>query len=444
MKAPAPVEKASSRPPLKREDSNPFAADEDDEVVDDEEDDEPPARTPAPAPKPAAAPAPKAASTTPATAAKATAVVPTKAAASLKTAPSVTPTPSPKIAAASPSVTSVKSTVTSSNSTSSSARTATSPPSLQIDDPADIDLDSINLPPTSTGPLSPASVKRESYYQQRLKKTIAEASRIGLTSFKDDFDPKKFTATLTSPLFTLIREKYPVEDEDDELARQEEEEEEDEGDEGGEGEGGAAGEQKKREQQLKRGSEPRLRRRPFDPEPFSALFSLALTRLDTLRDQLDSSIISGNVVTQRAEAEHSRRMSAFTSSLTSLTTRFQRLDSRISSVSHTAVRIGSTLDHINTTKLNNVKAYDLITHFIAFNTGDPTRISPLFTAQKLNELYRAAEVIQTLESITQEVRVQGTDKAVQLIQKTSEEVESNLLTRFEDAMQRGNMEEMKE
>src|SRR6185437_16612098 len=74
---------------------------------------------------------------------------------------------------------------------------------------------------------------------------------------------------------------------------------------------------------------------------------------------------------------------------------------------------------------------------------DPSRISPLFSASKLTDLYRAADVIQTLEAITAEVRVQGTEKAVALIQKTSEECESLLLMRFEEAMEKNQWEEMR-
>ena len=453
-KAAAPAAKAV-KPPLKREDSNPFAVEEDDEVIDDDE--EPPATPPAQSkaiaakPAAAAAPAAKAATSTtkaaPSPSPTVKAAVPSPTPSPVVKSVAASPTPSPVVSASPAPKPSIVSSASSTPSSSSSRSGGAPPPTLHIDDSSE---SSPPLASPSSGPLSPASVKREVHYQQRLKKAITDASRIPLASFGDDFDAKRWTAGLTSPLFELIREKYPVEEEE-EVKRREEEEEEEEDDEGdheghGEAEGLSEAElaQRRREAQLKRdGAQPRLRRRPFDPEPFSSLFSLALSRLDVLRDQLDASIVAGNAVTSRAEAEHGRRMAAFTSSLGSLTVRFQRLDARISSVSHTAVRIGSTLDHINTTKLHNIRAYDLITHFIAFNSGDASRISPLFSSPKVADMYTAAEVIQTLEGITQEVRVQGTEKAVQLIQRVSEECESNLLTRFEDALSRGAVLDMK-
>ena len=61
-------------------------------------------------------------------------------------------------------------------------------------------------------------------------------------------------------------------------------------------------------------------------------------------------------------------------------------------------------------------------------------------------MYAAAETIQTLEAVSAEVRVAGTEKAVGLIARISEECESRLLARFEEAMEKGSaapVEEMK-
>ena len=186
-------------------------------------------------------------------------------------------------------------------------------------------------------PLSPASVKRDAAYRRKLQQAVQAAGRIELSAFNSDFDAKVFTASLTAPLFELTRERWPVAaDEEEALREAEEAEEEEEGEDGdwdGEAEEGEQSKEekqrRKREQQLARDAAgPRLRRRPFDPEPFASLFSLALSRLDSLRDGLDASISSGNAVTQRAEAEHTKKMAAFTSSLSSLTARFHRLDRR--------------------------------------------------------------------------------------------------------------------
>ncbi len=284
-------------------------------------------------------------------------------------------------------------------------------------------------------------------YQQRLKAAVGAGTKMQLSAFKESWDAKVWTSELTQPLFALIREKYPVDDAEERKLDEEDEEAESEDEEdGGDEEDGASDAErqaKRRQAQLKReGAGPRLRRRSFDPTPFSTLFSSSLARLNTLRDSLDASITTANLATQKAEAEHTKRMSTFTTSLVSLTTRFGQLDNRISSVSHTAVRIGSSLESINASKVNTVKTLDLLTHFIAFNTGQAETLAPLFTSQKLNDMYEAAGILQLLEGVSNEVRLAGVDKAVALIAKTSEECESRLLERFELALERNNVEEM--
>ena len=413
----------------KRQESNPF----------DEAEDHPPAAAPAPVKaKPAAS----------------TLAKPTTSALST-TKPSTSPTPSPVTHPASPPARSAVSATSSSSLSASSSQSAAaapqSPPSLYIDsDTGDSDLSSLALPaasPNNSSLVSPTSVKRQAAYQQRLSAAVSAGTKMQLSAFKESWDAKVWTSELTQPLFTLIREKYPMDEaEERKLDEEEEEDESDEEDETGDDEDGvseAERQAKRRQAQLKReGAGPRLRRRAFDSTPFNTLFSTSLARLNTLRDSLDASIAAANLATQKAEAEHTKRMSTFTSSLTSLTTRFGQLDSRISSVSHTAVRIGSSLESINASKVNTVKTLDLLTHFIAFNTGNAETLAPLFTSQKLNDMYEAASILQLLEGVSNEVRLAGVEKAVALIAKTSEECESRLLERFELALNRNNVEEM--
>ena len=428
----SPAAAAVSAPPShKRQESNPF----------DEMDDHPVAAAAAPV----AAKAKGAASTLVAPATSTSSTV----------KPSVSPTPSPVTHPVSPPARSaVSATPTASSATSASRSAAAapqSPPSLNIDsDAGDSDLSSLALPATSPPDpslASPTSVKREAAFQQRLKAAVGAGTKVQLSAFKESWDAKQWTSELTQPLFALIREKYPVDDtEERKQVEEDDEDDSDDDDEAGDEDDGvsqAERQAKRRQAQLKReGAGPRLQRRQFDPTPFNTLFSTSLTRLNTLRDSLDASIATANSTTQKAEAEHTKRMATFTTSLVSLTTRFGQLDSRISSVSHTAVRIGSSLESINASKVNTVKTLDLLTHFIAFNLGSADTLAPLFTSQKLNDMYEAASVLQLLESVSGEVRLAGVEKAVALIAKTSEECESRLLERFEAALERNRVDEM--
>lgn len=181
----------------------------------------------------------------------------------------------------------------------------------------------------------------------------------------------------------------------------------------------------------------------FDPTPFTTLFDNAIQRLNTLRDETDQRIQQYAQQCKRDEDMHKENLLALQEQLSIVMSQFNRLDSRISSVAHTAVRIGHTLQAVDAAKRSNIQGQEIIAHFIAFNEGQREKLPAIYNTSDPSELHRAAELIQMLSNISQDLRVKGTERATELIASTSNRIENQLIERFDQASLRQNVDEMK-
>jgi hypothetical protein len=183
----------------------------------------------------------------------------------------------------------------------------------------------------------------------------------------------------------------------------------------------------------------------FEPAPFQALFDSALARLHTLRDETDRNILTCAERARRAEEAHKDGLANMHEQMATVLAKFRRLDGRISSVAHTAVRIGHTLHSVDQQKRFNLQAQEIIAHFLAFNSADDrSKLPAIFSTKDPQELHRAAELIQTLASISEDLHIGAPVKrATDLIKKVCEDIEKELLARFYAAAEQGQLMEMK-
>ena len=167
---------------------------------------------------------------------------------------------------------------------------------------------------------------------------------------------------------------------------------------------------------------------PFDPLGYHFLFDSALSRISLLRDEVESNIATLSAQAADANTEHAARMRHLNDELSGVFGRFRRLDQRIAKVSHTAVRIGHTLERVEQQKQASIQGQHLIRHFLLFNAGEPARLDPMFTNILANaaagggaagpagsggtspggrdaaQLHAAAALIQQLSAISSDVR----------------------------------------
>ena len=66
--------------------------------------------------------------------------------------------------------------------------------------------------------------------------------------------------------------------------------------------------------------------------------------------------------------------------------KFRKLDQRISTVAHTAVRIGHSLETVDQQKERTLIGRDIIQHFISFNNENEEQLDPIFHQDDLESL----------------------------------------------------------
>uniref|UniRef100_A0A3Q7IEC5 Exocyst complex component Sec10 n=1 Tax=Solanum lycopersicum TaxID=4081 RepID=A0A3Q7IEC5_SOLLC len=139
---------------------------------------------------------------------------------------------------------------------------------------------------------------------------------------------------------------------------------------------------------------------------------------------------------------------------------FARLDSRISSVGHTAAKIGDHLQSADTQRESASQTIELIKYLMEFNrsAGDLTQLSPLFIDD--NRVAEAASIAQKLRSFAdedigrQKTTVSsavgnatshiGLEVAITNLQEYCNALENRLLARFDKATQKRDLSTMGE
>ncbi|ROT65736.1 Exocyst complex component 5, partial [Penaeus vannamei] len=120
---------------------------------------------------------------------------------------------------------------------------------------------------------------------------------------------------------------------------------------------------------------------------------------------------------------------------------FQDLDSHINSVATKVVHLGDQLESVNTPRSRAVEAQRLMNHFREFLLPGPL-VSEVFT-DKL-KIYEAADVIQKLHLIAQELPSGKFENAKQKIGEKYDEIERSLIMEFVKAHRAGDKDRMKE
>ncbi|XP_044011721.1 exocyst complex component 5 isoform X2 [Aphidius gifuensis] len=120
---------------------------------------------------------------------------------------------------------------------------------------------------------------------------------------------------------------------------------------------------------------------------------------------------------------------------------FHQLDERINFVATKVLHLGDQLESVNTPRARAVEAQKLMRHFSEFLIPGPLT-DPIFTDK--SNLDIAADVIQKLHLISQELPSEKFDKAKEKIASKYDEIERNLIEEFVRAHNSDDAERMKE
>ncbi|CAH9086696.1 unnamed protein product [Cuscuta epithymum] len=185
------------------------------------------------------------------------------------------------------------------------------------------------------------------------------------------------------------------------------------------------------------------------------LFKNSCTQLIDLRKQIDGKLNNLKKEVDVQDSKHKRTLAELAKGVDGLFDSFARLDSRISSVGQTAAKIGDHLQNADAQRENASQTIELVKYLMEFNgsPGDLMELSPLFSDD--SRVAEAASIAQKLRSFAEEdvgghgttgnaMASRGLEVAVANLQEYCNELENRLLTRFDGASQRRELNTMAE
>ncbi|KAJ8541785.1 hypothetical protein K7X08_002601 [Anisodus acutangulus] len=201
---------------------------------------------------------------------------------------------------------------------------------------------------------------------------------------------------------------------------------------------------------------------PLFPEvdALLSLFKNSSTQLVEQKRQVDAKLSNLTKEVAVQDWNHRKTLAELEKGVDGLFGSFARLDSRISSVGHTAAKIGDHLQSADTQRESASQTIELIKYLMEFNRspGDLTALSPLFSDD--NRVAEAASIAQKLRSFADEdigrqktsvstavgnaTSNKGLEVAITNLQEYCNELENRLLARFDVATQKRNLTTMGE
>ncbi|CAN4081426.1 unnamed protein product [Withania somnifera] len=201
---------------------------------------------------------------------------------------------------------------------------------------------------------------------------------------------------------------------------------------------------------------------PLFPEvdTLLTLFKNSSTQLVEQKKQVDAKLSNLTQEVSFQDLKHRKTLAELEKGVDGLFGSFARLDSRISSVGHTAAKIGDHLQSADTQRESASQTIELIKYLMEFNRtpGDLTALSPLFTDD--NSVAEAASIAQKLRSFADEdigrqkttvssavgnaTSNKGLEVAITNLQEYCNELENRLLARFDVATQKRDLSTMGE
>ncbi|KYN04436.1 Exocyst complex component 5 [Cyphomyrmex costatus] len=179
----------------------------------------------------------------------------------------------------------------------------------------------------------------------------------------------------------------------------------------------------------------------FDPVIVHETFLQAIKDLQILQERQQKKCDKLEIALKEEEARHTLEISALLERNQHSTELFRHLDGRINLVATKVLHLGDQLESVNTPRARAVEAEKLMKHFSEFLSPGPLTDS-IFTDKSL--LNDAADVIQKLYLIAQELPSEKFEHAKKKIGVKYDEIERNLIEEFVRAHNREDAPRMRE
>ncbi|XP_041969996.1 exocyst complex component 5 [Aricia agestis] len=187
--------------------------------------------------------------------------------------------------------------------------------------------------------------------------------------------------------------------------------------------------------------ESRLKDDQFDPEMIHDIFTQAIQDLKVLQERQERKCARLEQAVQEEEKVYLAKLSEIMDQHTHCVNVFSSLDERMSRCGGRALDIGEKLGAARAPRARSAAARDLLSHLANFLNPGPVLSDVFNDPNKLNE---AADVIQKLYTIAQELPPDKFDVAKNKIETKYDEIERNLIEEFVRAQNQGNVTKMKD
>ncbi|KAG0356738.1 Exocyst complex component 5 [Podila minutissima] len=171
----------------------------------------------------------------------------------------------------------------------------------------------------------------------------------------------------------------------------------------------------------------------FDPKPFIRTFEGSLEELEKLASKMQKHTSELERETQKEELAFKKQVKELGAGFDDVQGTLESLDSRISEVGSTAIRIGEKLETADKQRARAVLSKQLMEYFMQFNEGRCPTLESLMTQQGLEGQIEAARILRQLAILAKEVDLPDTQVAREGIEKFREQFETDMLSSFDKA-----------
>ncbi|QRW15862.1 exocyst complex component Sec10 [Rhizoctonia solani] len=178
---------------------------------------------------------------------------------------------------------------------------------------------------------------------------------------------------------------------------------------------------------------------PFDPRPFIRNFEAAVDKLLTIRKDIQKKTEMLEKSVKSAEEEYNQKMVELNSGFEAVGRSFTSMESKITEVGRSAIRIGEQLESVHLGRQRAQAAYDLFDHYNRLSRGDTSSLETLKKETKSREGTRqVAIILRRLNVVAKEVDVPGADTTRENIERYCEKFEKDMLKLFDRYYRKGD------
>lgn len=181
----------------------------------------------------------------------------------------------------------------------------------------------------------------------------------------------------------------------------------------------------------------------FDPAPLIGVFESAVDQLLPLRESLSTRATQAENTVTTAEKSYNAKLQELKRNFEAVSGSYSSLESRISEVGRTAIRIGEQLESIDRLKQRASEAHDIIQYYFDFVLGDSARLETLRKEGGRDGRAKVALLARRLLAVAKEVEnMPGGEKTRDNIEKYCEKFEKDMLRLFDRYYRKGDPQGM--